>query len=269
MPDHLGILDSKYWERFSYDGVIDTENTYRDRTRSITVTKITDDPRTGKTLVYFVVDIYLQNVEDLRRVQANGTTLRGAKLPLKEMAQCENAIVAMSGDHCNTDDKIFVVIDGNVIHNSKRFKWDLCVLYRDGVMMTYAPDEINPEVIEARGPWISWNFGPSLLDRDGQPKTKFNLPDHIGERNPRAAIGYYEPGHYCLVLVDGRQDGYSQGLNVDELAVLMSELGCKTAYNLDGGISAQLVWHDKMINRQAKQRNTTDMICITYPTPDE
>ena len=31
------------------------------------------------------------------------------------------------------------------------------------------------------------------------------LPGDISGGNPRSCIGYYEPGHYCFVIVDGRQ----------------------------------------------------------------
>ena len=264
-PDHYGVLSATLSDKLSFDGVIDTDDTYRDEGRCITVTKVDDDPRTGRTLTYFIVDIYLTDPTDLRRVQAKGTALKDDKIAMTDIAQRENTIIAMSGDHTSTEDKGLVIIDGETVYNSKKFKRDLLVLYRDGVMAAYAPDEIDPDMIEAREPWASWSFGPNLLERDGTPKTKFNLPDHIGERNPRAAIGYFEPGHYCFVLVDGRQDGYSQGLNLEELAALMQELGCKVAYNLDGGISAQLTWHGQMINKQAKKRSVCDIVCISYP----
>ncbi len=268
-PLDLGLLDVSHADLFSFDSVVDTEDTYRDATRSITLTKYSDSTRTGRTLTYFVADIWLQNVEDLIRVQAKETRLDGDKIGMTDLAQREHTILAMSGDHCDTGDKIYSVINGEVVYNSKKFKWDLCVLYRDGTMATYAPDEINIDFIEAREPWITWNFGPSLLDRNGQPKQKFNQPDSIGDRNPRAVIGYYEPGHYCLVVVDGRQNGYSQGLNLIELSQLIYELGCKVAYNLDGGISAQMTWHGEMVNHQEKKRSICDIVCIPYPQPEE
>ena len=56
--------------------------------------------------------------------------------------------------------------------------------------------------------------------------------------NPRSAVGYYEPGHYCFVVIDGRQPGYSKGATLMQLAQLFESLGCKEAYNLDGGKSA-------------------------------
>ena len=94
-----------------------------------------------------------------------------------------------------------------------------------------------------------WKFGPKLLDADGVPMTTFNTSSPIKWENPRSAIGYYEPGHYCFVVVDGRQDGYSRGLKIEELAKLFADLGCKAAYNLDGGASAVMTFNDAIYSR--------------------
>ena len=62
------------------------------------------------------------------------------------------------------------------------------------------------------------------------------------ERHPRSAIGWNE-GCFFLVTVDGRQKGVSEGMNLNELAAYLIELGCQEAMNLDGGGSATL-WYD-------------------------
>ena len=129
-------------------------------------------------------------------------------------------------------------------------------------METYSPKEISADFIEARDPWITWNFGPMLLDSEGQPLEKYNYPDSIEGSNPRSALGYYEPGHYCFVVIDGRQNGYSMGLSIPELAELMAELGCKAAYNLDGGISAQMTWRDALVNSPKSSRSIRDIVYI-------
>ncbi len=47
------------------------------------------------------------------------------------------------------------------------------------------------------------------LDADGGRKTSFDTT--VAEENPRTAIGYYEPGHYCIVIVNGRGTEGSRG----------------------------------------------------------
>ncbi len=62
-----------------------------------------------------------------------------------------------------------------------------------------------------------------------------------GEPAPRTAAGLSKNGRYLyLVVVDGRQPGYSEGLTLPELAALLVELGAATAINLDGGGSSTL-----------------------------
>ena len=272
VPDKIGIISSAHLDKFS-ETVVDTADTYRDKTHSMTLTRFETKERTGRTLVYYVVDIYVQNVESIRRA-LGGTNYKALdKIPIAKFAANYNAILSMSGDHCTAQIKSYAVVNGETVYNSKKFRRDLCVLYRDGEMKTYAPDAISVDYIEQRGVWQTWNFGPMLLDEDGEPMKKFNLPDGIGERNPRAAIGYYEPGHYCFVVVDGRQSGYSMGLTLSELADLMKELGCTAAYNLDGGISAQMTWHNERVNHPGDNRSIIDIVYTPYPEaeadPDE
>ncbi len=59
---------------------------------------------------------------------------------------------------------------------------------------------------------------------------------------PRSAVGYSKNGRYLyLVVVDGRQPLYSEGMTVQELAELLRSLGAYYAMNLDGGGSSTLV----------------------------
>lgn len=59
---------------------------------------------------------------------------------------------------------------------------------------------------------------------------------------PRVALGLdASRQHLTVVLVDGRQRGYSEGLTLPELAALLVELGVHDAIELDGGGSAALV----------------------------
>ncbi len=60
--------------------------------------------------------------------------------------------------------------------------------------------------------------------------------------HPRTAIGYSKNGRFLyLVVVDGRQPLYSEGVTLAELADLMISLGAQFAMNLDGGGSSTMV----------------------------
>ena len=100
--------------------------------------------------------------------------------------------------------------------------------------------------------------GPALLDADGKST---EIRHALAGPNPRTAIGYYEPGHYCFVVVDGR--GESFGISLNNLSILMHDLGCVAAYNLDGGASAQMYWNGAIINAPSgKNRAISDIIYL-------
>jgi len=98
-----------------------------------------------------------------------------------------------------------------------------------------------------RGVRTAISGGPVLV-RNGK-RQRFKAPDSdsyefssMMERHPRSAIGWNK-AYFFLVTVDGRQKGVSEGMNLNELAAYLIELGCQEAMNLDGGGSATL-WYD-------------------------
>lgn len=64
----------------------------------------------------------------------------------------------------------------------------------------------------------------------------------ITRLNPRTAAGVTKDGRYLVLLViDGRQPGWSDGATLAETAEWARALGCHNAINLDGGGSSALV----------------------------
>lgn len=174
------------------------------------------------------------------------------------MANAGNAIFAVTGDYYGARNKGVVIRNGDLYRDS--LNGDVCVLYADGVMETYQETEFDIQAATARGVWQAWNFGPALLD-NGQAITKFTSA--IKGKNPRSSIGYYEPGHYCFITVDGRQEGYSVGMSLAELSQVYAKLGCRAAYNLDGGATAEMVFQGELVNRPYKGgRQSSDIICF-------
>ena len=63
--------------------------------------------------------------------------------------------------------------------------------------------------------------------------------------HPRSLLGFDKSGRWLLlVVVDGRQAGYSVGMTLAEAAGLMKSHGCSEAINLDGGGSSILIARD-------------------------
>jgi len=83
--------------------------------------------------------------------------------------------------------------------------------------------------------------------------------------HPRTAAGYRNNGELVLLVVDGRQID-SRGVDLQELAILMRDLGCVEAINLDGGGSSAMVVDGKLLNRPAgttSQREVMSAIAVS------
>ncbi|UCG86056.1 MAG: phosphodiester glycosidase family protein [Gemmatimonadota bacterium] len=72
----------------------------------------------------------------------------------------------------------------------------------------------------------------------------------IPDVHPRTAAGRTRDGSLILMVVDGRQT-VSRGVNLEELAAMMLDVGAVDALNLDGGGSSTLVVNGVLLNRPA------------------
>lgn len=237
------------------DGAVEqTENSYRSANVSVSWTRYEDNGEKG-LVVYYIADIYLRSSEYLRtNYVTNGYR------SVQDMASEANAILAIDGDYAFSRDYGPIVRNGEMLRNTG-FD-DILVYYTDGSMKVFHGKEFNMETEREKGVLQVWSFGPSLLDDEGKSIERYNT--NIAGVNPRAALGYYEPGHYCFVVVDGRGEGGSRGYKLAELSKLFESLGCTIAYNFDGGKSAVMVWDgDTTVNQPAGGgRNVTDILYI-------
>jgi hypothetical protein len=79
--------------------------------------------------------------------------------------------------------------------------------------------------------------GNRLLIENGIPNVRSR-----GFPSPRTAVAVDETGKTLwLIVIDGRQPNYSEGVTLAELAKIAQDLGADQAINLDGGGSSTLV----------------------------
>ena len=237
------------------DGAVEqTENSYRSANVSVSWTRYEYNGEKG-LVVYYIADIYLRSPEYLRTAYVTD-----GYQSVQDMAAESNAILAIDGDYAFSRDYGPIVRNGEMLRNTG-FD-DILVYYTDGSMKVFHGKEFNMETEMEKGVLQVWSFGPSLLDDEGKSIERYNT--NIAGLNPRAALGYYEPGHYCFVAVDGRGEGGSRGFKLAELSRLFESLGCTLAYNFDGGKSAVMVWDgDTTVNQPAGGgRNVTDILYI-------
>lgn len=87
-----------------------------------------------------------------------------------------------------------------------------------------------------------WNAAVSALGSEGVQLVKDGHVQSGFEKGaaPRTAVGITESGNVIFYVIDGRQTGYSYGVQLATLAKRMKELGCADAINLDGGGSSAI-----------------------------
>ena len=247
LPDALGP--------FTVGEVEQTETSYRSANVSVAWTRHEETTKSG-TVVYYIADIYLRSPEYLRTAYTN----KGYR-SVHEMAAEADAVVAIDGDYAFSREYGPILRNGLLIRDT--YYSDTLVYYADGSMQVFGSGELDMEAEMEKGVLQVWSFGPRLLDAEGKRIEKFNT--NIAGLNPRAALGYYEPGHYCFVVADGRGENGSPGFRLWELSAIFERLGCTLAYNFDGGKSAVMVWDGgaETVNTPAGGgRDVTDIIYI-------
>ena len=252
---------------FWSDGILFIGDEYRSPSLVVKVSVHKDTKTWKKPVVYYVADIYVKDVTQICTASFGGGFDKLGSERIKTIAKNANALAAISGDYYGCHKTTLVIRNGTLYRKVTGYG-DVCLLLRNGEMETIPKGEVDLDAIVAMDPWQAWEFGPELIDREGHAKTSFPGCGIAGE-SPRSCIGCIEPGHYLFVTVDGRQSA-SRGLTLSELAALMQSLGCRKAYNLDGGASSQFYWKGTVFNKPSKGgRKIADIIYVakeSYPT---
>lgn len=145
-----------------------------------------------------------------------------------------------------------------------------------GSQVTLATD-IEPD----ETPKDAWNTlnhalagGPHLIS-NGQVRSlsawrQEGLSDtHLTGRSPRTAIGQTADGTVLLVTIDGRQQGWSGGVNMRELTQILLDLGARDAVNLDGGGSTVMTSNAQIVNRPSEtRRSVANGLFVFAPLPN-
>ena len=124
------------------------------------------------------------------------------------------------------------VSDGQILSHVTK-PGPMLVIWKDNTAV------ITNDLAEADIPRVAVAHpGFSIIMRKGQaPERKPKQP-----LAPRTAFGLSSDGRYLYALiVDGRQESWSQGADMADLAILLRDAGAADAINMDGGGSTTLV----------------------------
>lgn len=240
-----------------------SERAYEDANIRLTIT----ESREYSTTIY-VADVTLTSPTLLKTALAQG--LYGRNVTEKTSVTAENvgAILAINGDYYGSRERGYVM-RGGVVYRESAMGYDALAIMADGSFRIVEEGETALSALAEDGAVDVFSFGPALLV-DGS--ITVTADDEVGramENNPRTAIGICEPGHYVLLVSDGRTRE-STGLTLLQLAEFMQGLGVQTAYNLDGGGSSTMVFMGEIINnpttsgRRISERSVSDIVYIGY-----
>ncbi|MCK9912070.1 phosphodiester glycosidase family protein, partial [Microbacteriaceae bacterium K1510] len=114
----------------------------------------------------------------------------------------------------------------------------------------------SKEQIKQKGILQGASFLPTLL----QNGKRMPIPrDWANKRQPRTLIGHFDNGDLLLIVIDGRRQGWSNGVTLEEAQRKLQEFHVRDAYNLDGGGSSAFYYKGKILNRPSdgKERPVT------------
>lgn len=205
---------------------------YQDTARSIVINKIT-----GDNVTYFVADVQIRDVSGFQTALSGGKPYGGLEL-VSTMAARSKAVLAINGDDYGTQKYGTIIRNGSLIRANATTR-NLLIVDQNGDMSVVADRKgENPKTMSqqllADAVWQTFEFGPELV-RNGEAIAFNRAFDVIStsstRREPRTAIGQIGTLHYIIIIVDGRQDGYSAGMTLPELQQLFVQYGAQTAMN--------------------------------------
>ncbi|MBA4347417.1 MAG: hypothetical protein C0413_00990 [Clostridiales bacterium] len=233
---------------------------YRSDTLSIFIDRMNTEYTNygGKTypLVYFVAHIRMREINSFRTVQSADNRNGAGAIKPWILARRNKAVLMITGDNLTESDtqyKSILIRDGNVFLDSA--KCDIMAMYPDMTMRIFSPGEVNASELLMDGVREAFSFAPTFIRGGAFTTEDVDHTARIGnETNPRTGLGMVEPGHFVAIVVDGRQKDYSYGMRLSAFGELFVKEGCVEAYNLDGGVSACMLFMGEQLNRHGNKR---------------
>ncbi|MFD1175486.1 phosphodiester glycosidase family protein [Paenibacillus puldeungensis] len=221
-------------------------------------------------ITYYVADVQLKDAGSLLSAFADNSFGRNITENTSEIASANNALFAINGDYYGFRSDGVIIRNGTLYRNEPARTG--LALFSDGSMESYDETKVSADALLKRGVTQTLSFGPTLI-QNGKVNTDLDhveIDTNFGNRsiqdaNPRTGLGLISKNHYVFVVVDGRKEGYSRGMTLNEFAQLFQELGATEAYNLDGGGSSTMYFMGRVVNNpqgRNRERGVSDILYI-------
>ena len=222
--------------------------TYSDSKSKITVTRY----RAYDSNIY-VADVEVTDGTSILSAFANNTYGRNITDTTSDMAEENNAVLAINGDYYGARQSGYVIRNGVVYRNQGSNGEDM-VISKDGTLSFISESDTTTDSLIQKQAWQVLSFGPVLVENGEVAVTENDEVGMAMASNPRTAIGTVAKNHYLFVVSDGRTSE-SAGLSLYELANFMKSLGATNVYNLDGGGSSTMVFQGEVVNNPTTNGN--------------
>lgn len=223
-------------------------------------------------------EIKIADASQIRRKIVNDTFGSGERLFATELAASCNAVVAMNADFYGFRDLGLSVYQGQIC----RYDTHCDVLYidRNGDFIIQKRDEIisredAEQIIADNGVQFTIAFGPVIVE-NGEAVHLTDGYGGLGEMGmeySRAGIAQVDTLHYLYMTVSHSDLAgfYAPRATVNQFADIFAGFGVKTAYNLDGGQTGELVFRGEPFNHIdfGSERTVSDIIYFATALPED
>ena len=242
------------------------------RVERYTITKQENRPEWPVTCCYAIIEI--KDPSQIRTASADefNPFRSSATVPAAKIAARKNAVFAINGDYCaafsGSKSTNYILRQGTVYSESVEPMLDVLLIDEDGDFHVITADEdlaaIDKTMIDGKKVINAFQFGPAMVI-DGKA-----VPDEVlldKDRSPTYANPEDGEIRLCIAQIDKLKylvaTCYNWGQELYRFRdMVMSLAPIKTAYALDGGLSASLVFLNRKYNNVngGSLRNITDII---------
>ena len=239
----------------------DTE--YQDESIHVTV-----EYQTVKKVKCAIVRITIADPSQIRTAMSKDSYDDKTYVKATAMAKHVNAIAAVNGDFFKYFyDVGYVVRQGQFYRDALNGERDLLIIDDQGdfYAVRYAQsadvETFKSSTLPAGRTIVNtFTLGPVLVE-NGQVQDITTKEFQYRYKMQRVAVVQTGALQYAIVECDGKADA-SSGMSLPDFAAYVQSLfpDCRLAYNLDGGGSTNVIFHDKRIHKNSDARNICDIL---------
>ena len=201
---------------------------------------------------FFISRVKIANGSQIRTAAANSFIKKGVA-PAQTLARRMNAVVAINGDFYTGNAGRYVLRQGQVFRDYMAPGQDLLLIDEDGdfhiILAEEHPEDMDKTTIDGKKVNNALCFGPALI-RDGEivvDPAKAQDQSHPIAKEIRLGLCQLGPLEYLMVV------NANESLTLVEFADFLKQTfpEVQQAYNLDGGMSAHMVFMGELRNKAA------------------